>query len=42
LLSAEKRMSRLTRLAEGEELSSKPLRCIFKDLRTTQDAVDVA
>jgi len=30
------------RLAEGEELSSNPLRRDFNDLRTTQVAVDVA
>ena len=35
-------MSRLARLAEGEELSSNPLRRDFNDLRTTQLAVDVA
>jgi hypothetical protein len=29
-------------LAEGEELSSNPLRAFFNDLRTTQNAVDVA
>jgi hypothetical protein len=29
-------------LAEGEELSSNPLRAFFNDLRTTQFAVDVA
>ena len=40
--SAEKRMSRLGVLAEGEELSSNPLRCVFNDLRSTQIAVDVA
>jgi hypothetical protein len=28
-------------LAEGEELSSNPLRAFFNDLRTTQIAVDV-
>ena len=28
-------------LAEGEELSSNPLRAFFNDLRTTQNAVDV-
>ena len=28
-------------LAEGEELSSNPLRAFFNDLRTTQFAVDV-
>ena len=37
-----KKMSRLGRLAEGEELSSNPLRAYFNDLRTTQIAVDVA
>jgi hypothetical protein len=28
-------------MAEGEELSSNPLRRVFNDLRTTQIAVDV-
>jgi hypothetical protein len=35
-------MSRMARLAEGEELSSNPLRAYFNDLQTTQIAVDVA
>jgi hypothetical protein len=34
-------MSRLGVLAEGEELSSNPLRRVFKDLRTTPILVDV-
>jgi hypothetical protein len=38
---APKRMSRLGGLAEGEELSSNPLRAFFNGLRTTQMAVDV-
>jgi hypothetical protein len=36
-----KRMSQMGRLAEGEELSSNPLRAFFNDLQTTQIAVDV-
>jgi hypothetical protein len=35
-------MSRLRRLAEGEELSSNPLGAFFNDLRTTWIVVDVA
>ena len=34
-------MSRMARLAEGEVLSSNPLRRIFNGLRTTQSTVDV-
>jgi hypothetical protein len=41
VLSARKRMSRMGRLAEGEDLSSNPLRSVFNDLQTTQIAVDV-
>jgi hypothetical protein len=36
------RLSAYDVLAEGEELSSNPLRGVFNDLRTTQIAVDVA
>jgi hypothetical protein len=39
--SGVKRMSRMARLAEGEEPRSNPLRAFFNDLRTTQIAVDV-
>jgi len=35
-------MSRVVRLAEGEELSSNPLFCLFNELRSTPIAVDVA
>ena len=34
-------MSRPGVLAEGEELSSNPLRRVFNDLQTTQIVVDV-
>src|SRR5690606_19997177 len=34
-LGAEKRKSQMGKLAEGEELSSNPLRAFFDDLRTT-------
>jgi hypothetical protein len=34
-------MSRMGVLAEGEELSSNPLRRVFNDLQTTQIVVDV-
>jgi hypothetical protein len=36
------RLSAKAMLAEGEELSSNPLRAYFNDLQTTQIAVDVA
>jgi hypothetical protein len=41
LIRSGKRMSRLARLAEGQELSSNPLRFLFKGLRSTLFVVDV-